>query len=111
MGAAELAVMKPTALLINTARGELVDEGALIEVLATHTIGGAALDVLSSEPPTKTNKLLTMENVILSPHVAYYSEEALAQVQTDTATAVVDVLNGHQPINLVNPVVWDHRRR
>lgn len=111
IGAAELATMKPTALLINTARGELVDEGALSDVLANNGIGGAALDVLSTEPPNKGNKLLRMENVVLSPHVAYYSEEALAQVQTHTASAVVDVLSGRRPLNLVNPQVWEHRRQ
>lgn len=71
----ELALMKQGALLINTSRGAVVDEEALYEALSTHHLGGAALDVLSEEPPPAGHPLLTLENVILSPHLAAFSSD------------------------------------
>ncbi|MFO7945549.1 MAG: C-terminal binding protein [Armatimonadota bacterium] len=80
IGAAELEAMKPTAFLINTSRGEVVDEAALIEALQQERIAGAALDVLQTEPPPKDHPLLQMERVLVTPHVAWYSEEAAEDV-------------------------------
>lgn len=75
IGVAELALMKPNALLVNTARGGVIDEAALIDALRTERIGGAALDVTEQEPPEANNPLLTLENVILSPHIAAFSAD------------------------------------
>lgn len=75
IGRRELALMKRGALLINTSRGAVIDEEALYEALATHHLGGAALDVLSEEPPSAKHPLLTLDNVILSPHLAAFSSD------------------------------------
>ena len=75
IGAAEFALMKPNALLVNTARGGVIDEVALIDALRTERIGGAALDVTEQEPPAADNPLLTFDNVILSPHIAAFSAD------------------------------------
>jgi len=77
IGAAELALMKPTALLVNTARGGLIDQAALVEALRNQAIGGAALDVFEMEPLPRDSELLTLPNVILSPHTASTTAEAL----------------------------------
>ncbi len=90
--------MKPGALLVNTARGPLVDEVALVEALDTGQVGGAALDVVATEPLTGNSKLLGRDNVILTPHTAFYSEEALHDVQTKCASDVARVLSGEAPI-------------
>ncbi|MGH2458087.1 MAG: C-terminal binding protein [Chloroflexota bacterium] len=100
-----LGLMKPSAYLLNTSRGTLVDEGALIEALQAGQIAGAGLDVLAKEPPTPDNPLLAMENVILTPHASYYSDDSLAFLQTAVAEETVRVLRGERPLNPVNPEV------
>jgi len=90
--------MKKGALLINTARGPLVDETALIAALDSGQLGGAALDVVTSEPLAKDSKLLGRDNVILTPHTAFYSVEALNELQTKCATDVARVLSGEPPV-------------
>ncbi len=90
--------MKKGALLINTARGPLVDEAALIAALDSGQLGGAALDVVTSEPLAKDSKLLGRDNVILTPHTAFYSVEALDELQTKCATDVARVLSGEPPV-------------
>ncbi|HEY7248577.1 MAG TPA: C-terminal binding protein [Xanthobacteraceae bacterium] len=90
--------MKKGALLINTARGPLVDEEALIAALDSGRLGGAALDVLAVEPPPAGSRLLGRDNVILTPHTAFYSVEALEELQTKCATDVARVLRGEPPI-------------
>src|SRR5262249_4017380 len=90
--------MKQGALLVNTARGPLVDEAALIAALDSGYLGGAALDVLATEPPAKDSKLLGRDNVILTPHTAFYSVEALEELQTKCATDVARVLAGEPPV-------------
>jgi D-3-phosphoglycerate dehydrogenase / 2-oxoglutarate reductase len=95
--------MKPGAVLINTARGPLVDEDALIAALDSGRLGGAALDVVAAEPLAKDSKLLGRDNVIVSPHTAFYSVEALAELQTKCAADVARVLSGEKPVYPVKP--------
>ncbi|MFL6796246.1 MAG: C-terminal binding protein [Xanthobacteraceae bacterium] len=90
--------MKRGALLINTARGPLIDEAALIAALDSGQLGGAALDVVSVEPIPADSKLLGRDNVILTPHTAFYSVEALEELQTKCAADVARVLSGERPI-------------
>ena len=90
--------MKPGAFLVNTARGPLVDEDALIAALDSGKLGGAALDVVTTEPLAKDSKLLGRDNVILTPHTAFYSVEALNELQTKCAADVARVLSGEKPV-------------
>ena len=90
--------LKPGAYLINTARGPLVDETALINALDAGHLGGAALDVVATEPLPKNSKLLGRDNVILTPHTAFYSVEALEELQTKCASDVARVLSGEKPV-------------
>ncbi len=94
--------MKPTAYLVNTARGSVVDEVALAAALDKGQLAGAALDVVEKEPPSGS-PLLGRDNVILTPHTGFYSEESLAELQTKAAEEVVRVLSGEAPRNPVNP--------
>ena len=89
--------MKKGAYLINTARGPLVDEKALVTALDSGRLGGAALDVVVTEPLPKDSPLLNRSNVILTPHTAFYSIEALVELQTKCATNVARVLSGEAP--------------
>jgi len=101
---ATLRWMKPTAYLLNTARGRIVKEGALVRALERGWIAGAALDVLPTEPPPKDHRLLRLENVILTPHVAFYSGESLQELQRKAAEEVARVLTGQAPRYPVNRV-------
>ena len=103
------AQMKPTAYLINTARGPIVDEAALAHAFDRGQIAGAALDVLSSEPPS-ASPLFGCNNVILTPHMSFYSEESLIELQTRAAEEVARVLTGQVPRNAVNPEVLQAER-
>jgi D-3-phosphoglycerate dehydrogenase len=96
--AAAFAKMKRGACLINTARGPLVDEPALIAALDSGQLGAAALDVVASEPLGKDSPLIGRANVILTPHTAFYSVEALEELQSKCASDVARVLSGEQPI-------------
>lgn len=97
IGRSQIALMKPTACLINTARGGIVDEDALAEALASRAIAGAGIDVLESEPPDPDHPLLRLDNAIVTPHAACYSEEATAELQLKAAQEVVRALTG-QPL-------------
>src|SRR6202166_3660136 len=88
--------MKKGAMLINTARGPLVDEAALVAALDSSHLGGAALDVLTTAPLTKDSALIGRDNVILTPHTAFYSVEALEELQTKCASDVARVLSGEK---------------
>jgi D-3-phosphoglycerate dehydrogenase / 2-oxoglutarate reductase len=90
--------IKKGAVLINTARGPLVDEDALVAALDAGQLGGAALDVVTTEPLAKDSKLIGRDNVILTPHTAFYSVEALAELQTKCAADVARVLSGEKPV-------------
>jgi len=90
--------MKQTAIIVNTARGPLIDEKDLIEALDNKEIGGAGLDVVETEPLPEDSALLGRDNVILAPHTAFYSVEALEELQTKAASDVARVLNGEEPI-------------
>jgi D-3-phosphoglycerate dehydrogenase / 2-oxoglutarate reductase len=90
--------MKPGALLVNTARGPLIDEQALVAALKAGQIGGAALDVVATEPLPKNSPLIGHDDIILSPHTAFYSEEALTELQTKCASDVARVLSGEPPV-------------
>ena len=106
IGAAELALMKPSAFLLNTARGGLVDEVALAEALAAGRIAGAGLDVLEDEPPARDHPLLGSERAILSPHVASLSQSAAVRMGVVSATNLLAGLDGTlDPKLVVNPEV------
>jgi glycerate dehydrogenase len=106
IGTAELKKMKPTAILINTARGPVVDEAALARALAAKRLAGAALDVWEQEPVAADNPLLGMDNVIATPHAAYFSSPAVAQVPRRCGEEVARALRGQRPVNVVNPEVY-----
>jgi len=97
--------MKDTAYLINTCRGDVVNEADLIHALKTKKIAGAGLDVLSQEPPEVRNPLLFMPNVIVSPHAAFISNDSLNELCVKSAKAIFDKLDGNVPENVINPEV------
>ena len=99
---AALRLMKPTAYLINTSRGPVVKEAAVIKALQEGWIAGAGLDVLEKEPPDADNPLLQMKNVVLSPHAGHYSEESMRIRPRRYGSEVALVLEGKMPQNLVN---------
>ena len=99
--------MKPLAYLVNTSRGPIVDEVALIRALQEGRIAGAGLDVLEKEPIPSDSPLLKMENVVLTPHSAYYSDAAVGELPARCGQEIARVLTGRMPLNLVNPKVLD----
>lgn len=105
IGRSELQRMKPTAYLINTARGAVVDEPALIEALDKKWIAGAGLDVFEKEPIDPDNPLLKMENVVLTPHSASASTSAMKRLKLSVAREAARVLTGEWPRNVVNKTV------
>jgi len=105
IGSRELARMKPDALLINVSRGAIVDEAALITALDRGAIGGAGLDVFVDEPLSPDYGLARRDNVILSPHLAWYTKEAFERVERQTLESILDILDGTPPRNLKNAAV------
>jgi D-3-phosphoglycerate dehydrogenase / 2-oxoglutarate reductase len=105
IGEKALTLLKPTAYLVNVARGPIVDEQALIKALRDKRIAGAALDVFEKEPPDPNNPLLKLENVILSPHIAGVAQDASRRISVWVAEDVVRVLNREPPKYPVNPQV------
>jgi len=106
IGEAFFRRMKPTAILINTSRGPVVDEAALAKALAEKRLAGAALDVWEQEPIAADNPLLRMDNVIATPHAAYFSTAAVAQVPRRCGEELARALTGRRPLNVVNPEVY-----
>ncbi len=110
INAARLLKMKPTAYLINTSRGGLIDASALWEALQAGRLAGAALDVFEPEPPDLRQPLYLDERVIVTPHAAFVSEESITQLRKQTMHQVVQGLLGERPDNVVNPACWQNRR-
>lgn len=109
LGQRQLSLMKTGAFLVNAARGAIVDEEALIEALRSRRLGGAALDVLSVEPPSPDNPLLKMENVILTPHMGNDTHEAFRRLAIDAARDIISALKGEMPRYAVNPEALTRR--
>jgi D-3-phosphoglycerate dehydrogenase len=114
VNAERLALMKPTAYLINTGRGPIVDQKALTEVLKAHRIAGAGLDVLEQEPPDPADPILKLENVILAPHALCWTDQCFAGNGAADVRAVLDVQHGREPHLVVNKGVlatdrWQER--
>ncbi len=105
--AAALARMKPSAFLINTSRGAIIDEDALCAALDAGKLAGAALDVMASEPPPADHPLLRHPRVIATPHIAFYSEAAIVDLATKAARHVAHALRGEIPPHVVNPAVLE----
>jgi D-3-phosphoglycerate dehydrogenase len=112
IGKKELRMMKPHALLINTSRGGVVDEKALLEALTNEWIGGAGLDVFEKEPPDPDHPLLSLDNVIMTPHVAGWTEEGQHHIIWAGARNCMQALEGELPAYMRNPEViprWKER--
>jgi D-3-phosphoglycerate dehydrogenase len=108
IGSRELALMKPESFLINCARGPLIDEVALYDALSSQQIGGAGLDVMVDAKPPPETPLFKLDNLLVTPHVAFFSQEATLELEQRAAREVAYVLTGRMPDNLVNPAVLDH---
>ena len=102
IGERELKLMKKTAYLINVARGPIVDEKALIKALKEGWIAGAGIDVYEKEPPDPENPLFKLENILLTPHIAWYTEDALRRLEMSAVNEAIRMLKGQLPKNLVN---------
>ncbi|NMR18749.1 C-terminal binding protein [Cellulomonas fimi] len=105
IGARELALMRSDAILVNTSRGGVVDVEALVEALAAKTIQGAGIDVHEFEPLPANHPLTRLDSVVLTPHLAWYTEESYDELKRRTVQNVVDVCAGRAPRNIVNPEV------
>lgn len=108
IGRDELESMKREAFLINAARGPLIDEDALYNALANGVIAGAGLDVMVDNVPPQDHPLLGLENIIITPHVAFFSQESTLELEQRAAAEVVKVMHGEMPDNLVNTAVLQH---
>ena len=106
-GEAQLRRMKPSAYLINTSRGPVVNEPALLKALQEQWIAGAALDVYEVEPLASDHPLRTAPNILLSPHQSSFGRETGARVSAAAAQAIVDLKNGRRPRWVVDPTVYD----
>ena len=109
-GTAQFARMKPTAVLVNTARGPIVDQGALVAALREGQIAAAALDVTEPEPPAADSPLLGLPNLLLTPHSAYYSDRSRAEVRRRGVEHALAVLRGERPSFVANPTVFENGR-
>ncbi len=107
IGARELSRMKPTAYLINTARGGIIDEDALYEALASRRIAGAAIDCFNSEPLTAPPRLAELDNVLLAPHCIAWTDELFRDIGRAACQGMADLAEGQRPRGVVNPEVFD----
>jgi D-3-phosphoglycerate dehydrogenase len=107
LSTAQFAAMKPTAIFVNTGRGRVVDEPALIKALQEGKLAAAGLDVLEDEPPDPNNPLLQMDNVMVTPHTAFYSDEAFEESRRRVGQEIAAILTGHKPRNCVNREVLE----
>ncbi len=105
IGQAEFDQMKPSAILVNAARGALIDEAALYRALKSKRIAGAGLDAFAKEPLATDHPLRELENVVMTPHIAGQTEEAMVRMSTGAAENILRVLRGEMPDNIVNPEV------
>ncbi|MCK4598718.1 hydroxyacid dehydrogenase [Candidatus Bipolaricaulota bacterium] len=110
IGEQEFSMMKKTAYLVNTARGGLIDESALVKALQNGEIAGAGLDVFEPEPPRHENPLLHLPNVVVTPHMAGWSEEALYRELKEAAIEIRLVLEGGSPHYPLNPEALENRK-
>ena len=110
VGARELALMKPTAYLVNVARGPIVNEKALYETLAARRIAGAGLDVFEQEPTPADNPILKLDDVIVSPHALCWTDELFGNIARTAIGAILAVHGGRRPEFLVNPAALTHPR-
>ena len=101
--------MKTNAVLVNVARGPVVDEAAITAALQARSIRGAALDVFDKQPLAMDHPLMQLDNVVLTPHQAGLTVEAVERMSEIAARETVRILKGEKPLNLVNPEVWDRR--
>jgi phosphoglycerate dehydrogenase-like enzyme len=106
-----IRAMKPGAILVNTSRGPVVDEQAMIEALQDGRLAGAGLDVFDPQPPAPENPLLRFDQVVLTPHVGSFTHEGRRRMSMTVAEDILSVLRGEQPKFLANPEVWVRRRR
>jgi len=106
IGAPQFALMMPTAFFINMARGPVVDEVALIEVLKVRRIAGAGIDVFEQEPVDPANPLLKLDNVIVTPHALCWTDECFHDIACTGLRSIVDVSLGRRPAHLVDPKAW-----
>jgi D-3-phosphoglycerate dehydrogenase len=111
IGAEQLALLKPSAFLVNTSRGGLIDEAALTEALSTGRIAGAGLDVYEQEPLEEGSPLRELGNVILTPHVAGTTQEALERMSERAAENILRVYDGLKPFAVFNPEVLETTTR
>lgn len=102
-----IRALKPGAILVNTSRGPVVDERALVEALQDGHLGGVGLDVFDPEPPALDNPLLGFDNVVLTPHVASFTNEGRRRMGLTVVEDVLRALRGERPEFLANPEVWD----
>jgi D-3-phosphoglycerate dehydrogenase len=109
VNASRLALMKPTAYLINTSRGGTVDQNALTRVLREGRIAGAGLDVLDPEPPAADDPILKLDNVILNPHALCWTDQCFAGIGAADLKAVFDIMHGEAPRGVVNRAVLEQR--
>ncbi|HID87439.1 MAG TPA: hydroxyacid dehydrogenase [Anaerolineae bacterium] len=109
IGERELRRMKPGAYLINTSRGPVVDEAALVRGLEEGHLAGAALDVFDPEPPTPDNPLLRMANVVVTPHIGSYTDLGVRAMSEGVVDQLLQIFRGERPPFLVNPEAWPGR--
>ena len=111
VNADRLRSMKKDAVIINAARGAVIDEAALAQALREGWIKGAAVDVFTEQPLARDHPFLSLENIILTPHAAALTRESSEKMGSGTARQILQLLNDERPEFLVNPEIWEHRRR